>query len=491
MAFCTGESSTHIYSFKNSMLPPDVQAAFTLIMNMYWQFLTLGWSILEKKKYHRTDTKDVKDIGVVKTTVLQRLGYIPVFFFLVEFFAKEEYPGPYRGVDKGLLVLYQLLTGVSIAQMARFIPPSSYHAIYNAFYVKHGDRLNSMLDKCLATMFSSTKGRIICARHHNPEDFKHVTLMLDGHDSRATYINGGDRSMFYSYKFKKSGFRTQVCIDVNGMVLFVSESMPCATNNDGSMLASLNLKGKVGKYDCIALDGGYNLFIDRVIDTNPHLGKHNFVFPVRKQRGVDLTTGEAKYNRVFGSFRSMIESTFGDIGTLFERFNGKSVIRVTDMDTFTIQFKLACCLYNIKRFVEAGNVSYTEQHTFWMQPDFDYPTGASSRSIYDVTDDTHTVSDKARDAQIVSNLQQQFLSLDINDEVDDRVSEDEQLSDSHYDVECIVKHRGPKHRREYMVKWVGFSDEDNSWQKPADFDDLASVQEYESMVAATRRRSRK
>jgi hypothetical protein len=101
------------------------------------------------------------------------------------------------------------------------------------------------------------------------------------------------------------------------------------------------------------------------------------------------------------------------------------------------------------------------------------------------------VSDKARDAQIVSNLQQQFLSLDINDEVDDRVSEDEQLSDSHYDVECIVKHRGPKHRREYMVKWVGFSDEDNSWQKPADFDDLALVQEYESMVAATRRRSRK
>jgi hypothetical protein len=64
-------------------LPPDVQAAFTLIMNMYWQFLTLGWPILEKKKYHRTDTKEVKDIGFVKTTVLQRLGYIPVFLFLV------------------------------------------------------------------------------------------------------------------------------------------------------------------------------------------------------------------------------------------------------------------------------------------------------------------------------------------------------------------------------------------------------------------------
>lgn len=474
------------------MLPPDVQAAFTLIMNMYWKFLSVGWPVLEKNKYHRTDTKEVKDIGYVKTTVLQRLGYIPVFFFLVEFFAKDEYPGPYRGVDKGLLVLYQLLTGVSIAQMARFIPSSSYHAISNAFYVKHGEKLNSMLDKCLATMFSSTKGRIICARHNNPEGFKHVTLMLDGHDSRATYINGGDRSMFYSYKLKKSGFRTQVCIDVNGMVLFVSNSAPCASNNDGSMLAGINLKRKVGKYDCIALDGGYTLFVDRVIDTNPYLGKHNFVLPIRKQRGVSLTVEEAKYNKVFGSFRSMIESTFGDLGALFERFNGKSVIRVTDMATFTVQFKLGCCLYNLKRFVEAGHVSYTEQHTAWMQPGFDYPSGVSSRSVYDVIEDISTITDKAEEAQAIGNLQEHFLSLDINDEEEDLpVSEDEELPDTHYDVECIVKHRGPKHRREYFVKWVGYSKEANSWLKPADFDGLEIVQEYENLVATNRQRARK
>ncbi|KAI9468860.1 MAG: hypothetical protein EXX96DRAFT_376647 [Benjaminiella poitrasii] len=142
------------------MYPDEIREAFTFIMTAYWHFLTSDWPVVNKSKYHRTDTKEVKDIQHVKSHVLEHLGYIPVFFFLVKLFGKDEYPGPYRGVEKGLLVLYQLLTGVSIAHMARFIPSSSYHAIYNTFYVKHGDRLSRILDQCLATMFSSAKVRI-------------------------------------------------------------------------------------------------------------------------------------------------------------------------------------------------------------------------------------------------------------------------------------------------------------------------------------------
>src|SRR3972149_6693042 len=116
------------------MFPQETTDSFLNIMATYWQFLSSTWPVLVKTKYHRTETKEVKDIQYVKTYVLEHLGYIPVFFFLVEVFGKDEYPGPYRGVEKGLLVLYQLLTGCSIAHMARFIPASSYHAIYHAFY---------------------------------------------------------------------------------------------------------------------------------------------------------------------------------------------------------------------------------------------------------------------------------------------------------------------------------------------------------------------
>lgn len=76
-----------------SMFPSQIQAAFTFIMTAYWQFLTADWPVLVKPKYHRTETKEVKDIQHVKPYVLEHLGYIPVFFFLVELVGKDEYPG--------------------------------------------------------------------------------------------------------------------------------------------------------------------------------------------------------------------------------------------------------------------------------------------------------------------------------------------------------------------------------------------------------------
>ncbi|KAF8580511.1 hypothetical protein K439DRAFT_1228628, partial [Ramaria rubella] len=58
-----------------------------------------------------------------------------------------------------------------------------------------------------------------------------------------------------SYKLKKAGFRTQVCIDVNGMVLFTSESKPS---------------------DCVGLDGGYALYLKQILAKNKKLHEKNF-----------------------------------------------------------------------------------------------------------------------------------------------------------------------------------------------------------------------
>lgn len=456
------------------------------IMATYWTFLSDGWPVVLKGKYHRTELKSVKDVQYLKSYVLEHLGYIPVFFFLVVLFGDREYPGPYRGVEKGLLLLYQLLTGCSIAQMARFVPPSSFHAIYREFYIKHGGNLGEVLDRLLRDMFSSAKIRIMCAIQYNPENFKHVTLMIDGHDSRATYLNAKDHTMYYSYKLKKSGFRTQVCTDINGMVLFVSKSAPCAENNDGSMLADMKLKRKITKYDCVVVDGGYTLFLDRILARNSHLGEHNFVAPIRKQRHMELTEDEVKYNTVLGSFRSAIEATFGEIGHLFHRFNGKSVIRVADTETFTVQFKLACILHNLKKFVRMGNIPCAEHHTYWMQPEFDYDNGGST-SVFDNVA-CGGIGVKKQHADVMEDLQQQLLLLDVNDQA---VSgeEDDISADEHYEVEAIVNHRGPKHRREYLVKWVGYSDTSNSWLTAEMFDTSDMVKDYEKVVKARRSRN--
>lgn len=60
----------------------------------------------------------------------------------------------------------------------------------------------------------------------------------------------------------------------------------------------------------------------------------------------------------------------------------------------------------------------------------------------------------------MSDLQRQFLSLGLNDDPDDGL---EDLPTGHYEVERIVRHWGHRHRREYLVKWVGYRDEENSW----------------------------
>lgn len=462
------------------MLPSEIAAEFMAIMTMYWGFLGLDWPTLDPGKYHRSTVKPVNCIGEIKSFVLERLGYIPVFFFVVVLFGTDDYPGPYRHVDKALLILYHLLTGCSIAEMGRFIPRSSFYALYRAFYLKNSGPLRSKLDDCLLNMFSSTKARILCAMANNPERFKHVTMFIDGHDTRASYINAKDHAMFYSYKLKKSGFRTQVCVDINGMILFLSRSAPCRDNNDGTMLAQMDLRNRINQTDCVGLDGGYTLFITSILASNEHLAKHNFVHPIRRTRNGDLSSDESKYNEVFGSFRSKIEAVFGELGHLCNRFDGKTVIKVGDIDGFELQLKVACVLLNMKRFVSLGQVSPQPHHTSWVQHDFDFPSTIATSSPF--KDDTVDVSIAAKDhdRQVIEELQRSMLTLSMEQDTD--------IVDlgepGEYEVESIIAHRGPKRRREYLVKWVGYSSEHNQWCTRDKFCGTAMVDEYEQSLVA-------
>jgi hypothetical protein len=162
-----------------------------------------------------------------------------------------------------------------------YIPHTSFYDIHKSFY-GHEHSSNTDLDNkityMLSHMFSTTMIRILTARLNNPDPFKTVTLFLDGHDTRGIKI-GTKSEEGYSYKLKKSGFCTQVCIDVNGMVIFVSESLPCKVNTDGKMLANMDLKGKIDKCDCIAVDGGYTLHLKQIIEDN-QLKKQNFCHPI-------------------------------------------------------------------------------------------------------------------------------------------------------------------------------------------------------------------
>ncbi|KAF9922953.1 hypothetical protein BGZ67_010186 [Mortierella alpina] len=445
------------------------------IVESHWRFLQEEWPAVEKAKFHRTELKDIADIAHVKSTVLDRLGFIPTFFFLTQIFGKRDYGGPYRNVEKGLLLLYALITGESLSTMSRFLPKTSFYELHKEFYLRDPVRLQHSLTTMLRVMCSSLKLRLLLAKN-NPEPFKHVTLNLDGHDTRVSYI-GADKPSLYSYKLKKSGFRVQVCTDMNNMVLFVSKPAPCRDNNDGTMLVKMNIAARIHKLDCIALDGGYNGFVSQIVESSDVLSHENFTYPVRKTKGIALTDQETQYNKAFSGFRSNIEGYFGEMQSTFAKFTHSAPIRFSDEAVFDLQYKLACLLMNVKKMVEIVHIDTQTHHTFWFQDAFDYLDTSEHQAAYEMLPNIKVKLSHGRDLR---GLQEAFLSVSISQP---SVVEpaDETMADSSenvYEVASILKHRGEGDATEFLVHWKGYELSEATWEPQLNFNHKRCIQDY-------------
>ena len=64
------------------------------------------------------------------------------------------------------------------------------------------------------------------------------------------------------------------------------------------------------------------------------------------------------------------------------------------------------------------------------------------------------------------------------------ISVPEHLLDSNevYEVERVLKHRGAAHKRQYLVKWKGQAEEENSWVEAKHFDATDCIRDYWSRV---------
>lgn len=391
------------------------------LIQQHWQFLDADWPVVTRSKFHRTELKPVKHMDYVKKVLLDRLGIIPVYFFLVCIWCHETFPGPYREVDKGLLVLFYLVKGVTTEAMQPYMPKSSFYAIYDMMFKKEYKFYTKMCNGFLDNMFSTFEIRLRSAKEKNPPLFKHVTILLDGHDTRATYTME-NKAEAYSYKLKKPGLRTQVAIDVNGMALMVSQSAPCKDNSDGSMLVDMKIHKKIHELDCVALDGGYTLFLDQIIEGSD-LTYKNFACPIRKKKTKDLAKDQLNYNSIFGSFRSMMEDTFGELGLTFDKHNNKVPVRVDRKKTYNLMLRLCLVLQNVKTFVHNNGIEPLPHHALWLEQDFEYPTNASN--IPD-TLDLATVASKLEFGDEISRLQDEFLSMGMDEDVDDVLEESEE-----------------------------------------------------------------
>lgn len=335
----------------------------------------------------------------------------------------------------------------------------------------------------LENMFSNTILRILFARKNNPPGFKNMTVFLDGHDSRIDYLKKDiQKKDFYSYKFKHSGLRTQIIYDINNLAIYVSDSKPCKSYNDGQMFLDMKMEKKLNENDCICFDGGYYYYIEKFIENcikygNEHINKNNFMYPIRKQANIDLTETEKIYNDTLGSFRSSIEHNFGIFGNTFLRFNNNErTTKVTNLRVYNLQIKMSLLLLSIEKFCKLYNISIQPHHMLWMNHNFDFPD-PNKRNQHDIIEsfDLERINYMTnKQNELISNyfsLHENNLVIPDNDiEIDDE--------DNHYEIEYIIKHRKYKRRTKFLVKWKGYDNSHNSWVWQEDFDDNDIIDKY-------------
>ncbi|KAI7855742.1 hypothetical protein BDC45DRAFT_438856, partial [Circinella umbellata] len=130
--------------------------------------------------------------------------------------------------------------------------------------------------------------------------------------------------------------------------------------------------------DCMAIDGRYTLFIKQLEnfckEKNIKISDGNFFYPIRKETGINLNKQEEYYNKVFGSFRSIIENQFSELHHKYKRFsNNNSMLKADDIKYVNLQLKVAFLLKNIQKFSEKFNIIIQECHKLWINENFEFP----------------------------------------------------------------------------------------------------------------------
>lgn len=494
-----------------------------LLLNQ-WQFLSEDWKIINNSYKHRTELKNVKCINEIKKELLEKLGYIPVFFFLTVLYTNKEYPGPYYEIEKGLLLLYHLVTGFTSKETKQYIPYSTFYTIYKDFWIKNYEKLNKFTDHCLKNMFSTIKIRILSAKIKNPKHFKNITLLLDGHDSSINYSKPDiSFQKKWSFKLKKAGIRTQVLCDINEMAILLSSSQLCGNSSDGGMFLNMKLYSHIKEEDCIALDGGYTLFIKQFEnlckEKNYNLNDDNFFYPIRKENNVKLTKQEEHYNDVFSSFRSIVEQQFCDLQIKFKRFdNNNSMLKANDIKYINLQLKVSFLLKNMQKFCDKFNIITQEHHKLWINKDFEFPV---EHKLIDIVytnemeqlqklkklnelqntllelniDDNSTMDIDNTDDEIVKNTNDNNSDIDFpqynnpikkrkkkfrkTKEIDIYNIRNINKDDEVYEVEDIVDHKiNDNNTYSFMVKWKNYESSENSWVNEDDFNHKDLIKKY-------------
>ncbi|KXN70116.1 hypothetical protein CONCODRAFT_171025 [Conidiobolus coronatus NRRL 28638] len=453
------------------------------IKDCHWQFINNGWNKFTSTKRHRNSpykTYTESKMGDIRKYLNKKLGVLPVYYFLEHILKVDvDLPGPLKHIDKGLLLLFALVTGRSCREMGEFIPPASFSKLQSKFYTSRGEIFEKDIDYRLINMFSSPEFRRISAILNNPQELNSITAIVDGYDWSVTSLEDitdyGERAR-YSRKLGKPGFRTQFVISRDNIILQVSESEPCNLLGDNSMLLKMNVGKTLSSIDVLGTDGGYFY--------NEQLGlkKEQFRKPYRKTNE-KLTAEEASYrdnfNKSFSAFRGRIETNFRDINQQFKFLDKINRSREPDINRLNMKVKICAILRNIFIFQKLYNIEVPPENGAWLDENFNFyeekavlipPENSDGAGYFEFDQNlnlTFLANYKIEEETGKVCLKETTLEQILNNNKDIDTSQKEER----HNINKILTHKTTVGGTiQYYISWKGFGTSANRWVDESDID---------------------
>lgn len=141
---------------------------FRLINN--WQY-TFFSDYNTKIKQDYKNLQSMNGIDIIKTEICEVLGVFGTFSFLIEFIKHIEWDGKrkYKNLEKGLLIIYEIIKGLNTNDMNSFIGISTYNNIKAQFF--NDEKCNYIFEKWynykMKYYFTSPSFRLISKTIYN------------------------------------------------------------------------------------------------------------------------------------------------------------------------------------------------------------------------------------------------------------------------------------------------------------------------------------
>lgn len=239
--------------------------------------------------------------------------------FLCDFFNKYSFPGPQNHLEKGLIIIYELITGYNDDQIGNYIKKTTYKRIKEKLFITLQQELNAWIENCMLELFSSPELRLSNI-YNNNGIFNFITLMLNIYDNNSNYKKN-------KYISDNPSFLTPFICDRRGIIIWVGDTVQGTKDNVQFNLTDLRFI--VSSSDCIFLNTNIKYIKDILKYNKDNYNKNNFIYPNNENDRKKYKDLEIPFKKIYDIFKKL---SYGKCPK--------------NINKYSLYFKLSCLLYN-------------------------------------------------------------------------------------------------------------------------------------------------